>query len=74
MLLFARRHASRAELVTTLVSWGVVSVPAFVVRVARRHGVRAALRGLRRDVGWNFRDAARRGWRVPADGPPIGGG
>ncbi len=70
-LLFARRHAGRAQLSTTLVAWTLIRVPVYLARVASREGIRAAVRGVREAGGWNLRDAARHGWRVPADGPPL---
>lgn len=69
MLLFARRHASRAELLTTLGWWSGATLPVFAVRMARRHGIRAAAGAVAHVLSWHLRDAARRGWRVPADGP-----
>jgi GT2 family glycosyltransferase len=72
MLLYARRHASVPELLTTIGWWSGATLPVFAVRVARSHGIRAAAAAVAHVLSWHLRDAARRGWRVSADGPPIG--
>lgn len=72
-LLFLRRNASVIELITALPAYAALRVPVYLARVARVHGARAAIEGLRRSVMWNIRDAVRRGIRVPADGPTIAG-
>ena len=73
MLLYARRHAPLPEMLTTIGFWSGVSLPLFAVRVTRRHGVRAAAAAVAHVLSWHLRDAARRGWRVPADGPDVAG-
>lgn len=70
-LLFLRRNASTSQLVVALLAYLFVRVPVYCVRVTRTFGLRACTSGLSRALGWNLRDAARRGIRLPADGPAV---
>jgi GT2 family glycosyltransferase len=71
MLLYARRHATPPELLTRTAWWCSAAVPLFGARVARTEGLRSAVAAVARVLDWHARDAARRGWRLPAEGPPI---
>lgn len=70
-LLYLRRHASVAQLTVALPAYVLVRIPVYCLRVTLRHGPASCVRGLREALGWNLRDAARRGIRIPARGPAL---
>lgn len=73
MLLYARRHATPLELLTRAAWWCSAALPLNAVRVARTEGLRPAVAAVAGVVAWHARDAARRGWRLEAVGPEVGG-
>jgi GT2 family glycosyltransferase len=74
-LLFQRRNASAAQLVTGLGAWVFGRLPVFVVRrIVEGASPREALSDARSAVVWHLRDAAaKRAWRVPPIGPDVCG-
>lgn len=72
-LVFARRHGSRPQQVTSTLFFLLVRCPALLLRSARsRTAFAEGLRAVASAIGWNVRDAARRGaWCLRPDGPDV---
>jgi GT2 family glycosyltransferase len=74
-LLFQRRNASAAQLVTGLGAWILGRLPVFIVRRIREGASpREVVSDARSAVAWHVDDARRRrSWRIAATGPNVCG-
>lgn len=71
-ILFMRRNGTIGQNLTSLTYLVLARIPKLLLRSMRRHdGLLTAVRTSGGALAWNLADAARHGWRRPADGPVI---
>jgi GT2 family glycosyltransferase len=73
-LLYVRRNIGGPAGVTASLAWLFGRLPIFVVRrLAERANPRGVVADAGWAIGWHLRDAARRQWRIAAEGPDLCG-